>query len=40
MFTAKVHTQLTHKDAAFTSVVERFQGIQSLLEISNACINL
>jgi hypothetical protein len=40
MFTAKVHTQLTHKDAAFTSIVERFKGIQSSPEISNACIDL
>ncbi len=39
-FAAKVHTQLAHKDAAFTSVVECFQGIQSLPEISNACIDL
>jgi hypothetical protein len=39
-FAAKVHTQLAHKDVAFTSVVDCFQGIQSSLEISNACINL
>jgi hypothetical protein len=38
---AKVHAQLAHKDAAFTNVlVHRFQNIQSLQEISNACINL
>ena len=39
-FAAKVHTQLAHKDAAFTSVVERFQDIQSSQEISDACLAL
>jgi hypothetical protein len=29
----KVHAQLTHKDAAFTTVVEHFQDIQSSQEI-------
>jgi hypothetical protein len=39
---AKVHTQLAHKDAAFTMVVERFQDIhiQSSQQISDACIDL
>lgn len=37
---AKVHAQLAHKDAAFTTVVERFQNIQSSQEISDACIDL
>jgi hypothetical protein len=36
----KVHAQLTHKDAAFTMVVDCFQDIQSLQEISDACIKL
>jgi hypothetical protein len=36
----KVHDQLVHKDAAFTTVVERFQNILSSQEISNACIDL
>ncbi len=35
-----VHTQLVHKDAAFMIVVECFQDIQSLQEISVAFINL
>jgi len=39
-FAAKVHTQLAHKDAAFTSVVEHFQDIQSSQEISDACLAL
>jgi hypothetical protein len=39
-FAAKVHTQLAHKDAAFTSVVERFQDIQSSQEIFDACLAL
>ena len=33
---AKVHAQLAHKDATFTTVVERFQNIQSSQEISDA----
>ena len=37
---AKVHTQLAHKDAAFTMVVERFQDTQSSPDISDACIDL
>jgi hypothetical protein len=37
---AKFHTQLAHKDAAFTMVVERFQDTQSSPEISDACIDL
>jgi hypothetical protein len=37
---AKVHTQLAHKDAAFTMVVERFQDIQSSQRILDACIDL
>jgi hypothetical protein len=37
---AKIHAQLAHKDATFTTVVEHFQDIQSLREISNACIDL
>ena len=39
-FATKVHTQLAHKDAVFTSVVERFQYIQSSQEISDACLAL
>ncbi len=39
-FAAKVHTQLAHKDAAFTSVVEHFQDIPSSQEISDACLAL
>ena len=35
-FAAKVHTQLAHKDAAFT----HFQDIQSSQEISDACLTL
>ena len=39
-FATKFHTQLVHKDPAFTSVVERFQDIQSSQEISDACLAL
>ena len=41
-FAAKVHTQLAHKRAAFTSVVvvERFHDIQSSQEISDASLAL
>jgi hypothetical protein len=39
-FTTKVHTQITHKDAVITSVVEHFQDIQSSPEISHACLDL
>jgi hypothetical protein len=37
---AKVHAQLTQKDATFTTVVDHYQDFQSLQEISSACINL
>jgi hypothetical protein len=36
----KVHTQLTQKDATFTTVVDRYQDFQSLQEISSTCIDL
>jgi hypothetical protein len=39
-FATKFLTQLVHKDPAFTSVVERFQDIQSSQEISDACLAL
>ena len=41
-FATKVHTQLAHKDVAYTSVVEleRFQDIQSSQEISDAYLAL
>ena len=39
-FATKVHTQLAHKDAAFTPFVKRFQDIQSSHEISDACLAL
>jgi hypothetical protein len=37
---AKVHAQLAHKDAAFTSFVDRFQDVQCSQEISSACLEL
>jgi hypothetical protein len=37
---AKVHAQLTQKDATFRKVVDRYQDFQSLQEISATCINL
>jgi hypothetical protein len=37
---AKVHVQLTQKDATFTTVVDRYQDFQSSQEISTTCIDL
>ena len=37
---AKVHVQLTQKDAPFTTVVDRYQDVQSSQDISSTCINL
>jgi hypothetical protein len=37
---AKVHAQLTPKDAAFMSIVNRFQDTQCSQEISSACLEL
>ena len=37
---AKVHAQLAQKDATFTTVVDRYQDVQSLQEISSTCIDL
>ena len=37
---AKVHAQLAQKDATFTTVVDRYQDVQSSQEISSQCINL
>ena len=37
---AKVHAQLTQKDATFTTVVDRYQDVQSSQEISTTCIDL
>ena len=38
--TTTPHTQLAHKEIAFTSVVEQFQDIQSSQEIADACLAL
>jgi hypothetical protein len=37
---AKVHAQLAQKDATFTTVVDRYQDVQSSQEISTTCIDL
>ena len=37
---AKVHVQLAQKDATFTTVVDRYQDVQSSQEISSQCIDL
>ena len=37
---AKVHAQLAQKDATFTTVVDRYQDVQSSQEISSQCIDL
>ena len=37
---AKVHAQLTQKDATFTTVVDCYQDFQSSQEISSTCIDL
>jgi hypothetical protein len=37
---AKVHAQLAQNDATFTTVVDRYQDIQSSQEISATCIDL
>jgi hypothetical protein len=37
---AKVHAQLAQNDAIFTTVVDRYQDIQSSQEISATCIDL
>ena len=37
---ARVHAQLAQKDATFTTVVDRYQDVQSSQEISTTCIDL
>ena len=37
---AKVHAGLARNDAAFTSVIDSFEDVQSLQEISSACFEL
>ena len=37
---AKVHAQLAQKDATFTTVVDRYQDVQSSQDISSQCIDL
>ena len=37
---AKVHAGLAHNDAAFTSVIDSFEDVQSSHEISSACFDL
>ena len=37
---AKVHAGLARNDAAFTSVIDSFEDVQSSQEISSACFDL
>jgi hypothetical protein len=37
---AKVHAKLAHRDATFTVVVNCYEDIQSLQEITSTCIEL
>ena len=37
---AKVHAGLAHNDAAFASIIDSFEDVQSSQEISSACFDL